>query len=119
MNSRKPIRRDPVDLMIANTLKAWVEKSPQPAEGRERLLKVAHIEHKRGFPSSSLRTALRGLLLGLSSIPDALVGEPVFETYQRDHKIFSREIATLNLNMMHFPFFYSHTPQLGLFSILL
>ncbi len=62
---------------------------------------------------------LRSLFIALSGIPDALMGETVFETYQRESQAYSREPVSLSMNLMHMSVFYSHAPRLGLFSIVL
>lgn len=119
MSSRKPFRSDPVDVLIASTLKAWVGRSRVPYAGRDELLHAAQDEQKHGVVGRQLGEMARGLFLALSGIPDALMAETVFETYQRERLAFNHEPASLSLNLMHMSVFYSHTPRLGLFSIAL
>jgi hypothetical protein len=119
MSSRKPSRRDPVDVLIASTLKTWVGRSRIPFAGRDELLHAAQAEQKHGVVARQLGAMARGLFFALSGIPDALMGEAVFDTYQRERQAFNREPALISLNLMHMSIFYSHTPRLGLFSIVL
>ena len=119
MSSRKPIHSDPVDVLIASTLKAWVGRSRISFAGRDALLHAAQAEQKHGAVGRRFGNILSGLFLALSGIPDALMTEPVFESYQRESQAYNREPASISLNLLHMSIFYSHTARMGLFSIVI